>query len=241
MDEAGHDESSGSSDDAGFIKDGTGGCLDLFECSVQDQDCCDGEACKARANDGGDSWNATICTPLAAEAGQLGDPCVAEGSAVSGNDTCDLGLMCWNVDPQTLEGTCAQYCVPDGDEPLCASADETCIVANRWALPLCLPACDPLTPECGPGFGCYPGSENDFVCMREGEEVDIDGLRHPDCPAGTLMVLPSIVEGCSDDAPCCASFCDQTAVSPCGGTGECLPYFAVAVEINPLGYCSVAS
>ncbi len=243
--DTGDQASSSSSDDGGFITDPpTGGICGgkngglAVECSVRDQDCCDGEACKAWANDGTDVWNASRCTSIAPNAGQKGEACTAVGSAVTGDDTCDLGLMCWNVDSETLEGTCAQFCGVDDGDPTCATPSEVCSIFNYGSLPLCLPACDPLDPDCTDGFGCYPTSQEDFACVREGDRILSDGVFHPECPSGTFAVAPEFFEECVDDAPCCASFCDQTAQSPCAG-GECLPYFEPPMDTLPVGYCSI--
>ncbi|MGH1344208.1 MAG: hypothetical protein ACRBN8_21795 [Nannocystales bacterium] len=233
---------------AGFItKPDGGGCPEplpdgvhalTIECSVQDQDCCPGDACRAWANDGGDTWNASRCGPVDPDPAQVGEPCSAEGSAVAGLDSCDLGLMCWEVDAETLQGTCAQYCGAEG--PACEGEGEVCGIFNDGYLPLCLPACDPLAPECAQGSGCYPNGQA-FVCLREGERLRTEDLFHPDCPAGTFSTTDDAVTGCPDDGPCCTSLCDLNDPESCGGA-ECLPYFE-----NPLpgqaalGYCTVAS
>jgi len=240
-----------SAADSSFITDpdgGYGGCLERLpegtlalsiECSVQDQDCCRGEACKAWANDGGDAWNASRCTFVSDTPAQVGEPCVAEGSPVSGADTCDAGLMCWDVDAKSLQGTCAQFCGEDG--PSCEAEGEVCSIGNDGAVPLCLPSCDPLASECGEGIGCYPSGE-DFVCVREGTPMYTD-LQHPDCAAGTFNIPADQVQGCSEgEGPCCTAFCDLSAVEPCGADAECLPYFVPAMgKDDTVGYCSVAS
>ncbi len=242
-----------SSDDesGGFIIDPDGGICGVglpegvpAHCSWCDprvQDCAKEDTCKAWANDGSDVWNSTRCAPRDPEPGQRGDACVAEGSATSGVDSCDRGLMCWNVDAGTLEGTCVEYCTFAAGRLECSDAGERCSEFNQGVLPLCLPACDPLAPECGDGFGCYPGSQDDFVCIREGERVHLD-VFHPECPSGTFWATPDAVEGCVDDQPCCTSFCDLTVPDTCGPDAECLPAIEGGLpEVDGLGYCSVAS
>ncbi len=209
-----------------------------IECSLQDQDCCPGDACRAWDNDAGDTWNATRCVPLDPDAGQVGEPCTAEASAVSGADSCDIGLMCWEVDAETLEGTCAQYCGEEGPE--CVGKGEVCTRFNDGFLPLCLHGCDPLTPQCADGLGCYPSGQ-EFVCLREGERAHLDGVFHTECPAGTFAAPPG-VEGCVGGEPCCVSFCDVTEPEACGADVECLPYFEEPLpEQLAVGYCNVAS
>lgn len=154
---------------------------------------------------------------------------MAEIGGFYGVDDCDAGLMCWNVDAETLEGTCAQYCAMEED---CDDPSETCSISNDGILPLCLPVCDPLAQDCEDGFGCYPSAGDEFVCIREGDPVHVDGLYHPSCPPGsfaaTLEQMPSCVEG----ELCCASFCDQNDDVPCGETASCEP-----LPSSGVGYC----
>ena len=79
--------------------------LDLpTSCSTFAQDCPPGFKCMPWASDGGNSWNATRCVPIAPDPNAPGEPCTVEGSGVSGLDDCDGTSMCWDVDPDTLEG-----------------------------------------------------------------------------------------------------------------------------------------
>jgi hypothetical protein len=91
-----------------------------FECDILAQDCPAGRKCMPWANDGGMEWNATHCTRVVAMPVQHGDPCVVEGNGYSGFDDCELGVMCWEVDPVTDAGVCAALCdltlMPD---PVC--------------------------------------------------------------------------------------------------------------------------
>ncbi|MFZ6186222.1 hypothetical protein ACOXH8_46435, partial [Nannocystis pusilla] len=34
-------------------------------------------------------------------------------------DSCDVGHMCWNTDPDTGEGTCVRFCSGSPDAPTC--------------------------------------------------------------------------------------------------------------------------
>ncbi|MGH1347907.1 MAG: hypothetical protein ACRBN8_40505 [Nannocystales bacterium] len=214
-----------------------------LECSTFEQNCPEGEACRPWANDGGEAWNARRCVPVFADpdAEQVGEVCSVEGSAVSGVDSCDVGLMCWGVDPDTLLGTCAQLCSGSADDPACADANETCMVANDDNVAVCLPWCDPLVPDCNEGFGCYPGSEQTFVCLREGAGVELGEVSHPQCAPGSFWASAEAVQGCVDDEPCCTSYCHVEDPEACGPDVECVPYFEPTMQIyNPLGYCSVA-
>lgn len=223
------------------LEDGyLGHCGVGLECDPFEQDCPEGEACRPWANDGGDMWNALRCAPLDPNPGQPGDVCTTRGSPVSGIDTCDVGLMCWDINVDTLEGVCAQLCSGDADNPVCADPDETCMLANEDALPLCLPMCDPLASDCGEGLGCFPASDQAFVCLREGVGVELGEVWHPQCAPGSFWASPEAVSGCVDDEPCCTSYCNVEDPEACGPDAECLPYFEPTMPIdNPLGYCSV--
>src|SRR5689334_19955710 len=59
------------------------------ECDVWIDDCPVGTKCMPWANDGGNSWNATRCTPLAEDPNGIGEPCTVEGSPVTGIDDCE--------------------------------------------------------------------------------------------------------------------------------------------------------
>jgi len=246
------EDSSGESGDA-FITDPTRGCGGgalpdgvlghcTLRCSVWYQDCPEGEACKAWANNGTEVWNGSRCTPLDEAPGQRGEPCSAEAVPTSGFDSCDEGLMCWNVGGDALEGACAAYCAGTEDDPVCEDSLDTCSIFNDGALPLCLPACDPLSPVCDAGSGCYPGSQGNFVCIRQGEAVALEGMFHPECPAGTFAVTDEKTDSCSLEEPCCSAYCDVSADVPCGFDAECVPYFdAPNPSFSNLGFCRPAT
>ena len=85
--------------------------LDLpTSCSTFAQDCPPGFKCMPWASDGGNSWNATRCVPIAPDPNAPGEPCTVEGSGVSGLDDCDGISMCWEVDPDAVEGHCVSIC-----------------------------------------------------------------------------------------------------------------------------------
>lgn len=139
--------------------------LDLgdFDCDVFAQDCPIGQKCAAWANDGGTAWNATKCVPVARDPNQPGDPCTVEGSAVSGLDDCDLGAMCFFVDPDTNTGTCTQLCTGTEEAPVCPPTT-ACSLTNDDVLNLCLTACDLDMPACPMGQVCIPSGDA-AVCV----------------------------------------------------------------------------
>ncbi len=240
---AADDDASTGSTGAGFITDPETTCgivpdgvqAHCSACSPISQDCRPGDACRAWANDGGDEWNATRCTPVSDDAGGRGDPCTVEGSNVSGVDTCDAGLMCWNVDPDTLEGTCVEYCEVGF---VCDDPSGTCSVFNEGTLPLCLPTCNPLMFDCGEGFGCYPTTDFSFVCLREDEPVHASGVSQPDCAPGTFWAWDEQIDGCTDEESCCVAYCDRSGPPTCDVDEECAMLVPEpSPEFEDLGYC----
>lgn len=198
-----------------------------IECSLFDQDCCPGEACRSWANDGGSSWNASRCVPVDAEPGQVDEACTVQGSGYSGVDSCDVGLMCWDVDPDTLAGTCIDYCDGDETEPTCSRSEDVCTISNDGSLPVCLPSCDPLLSDCDSGDACAPrGGEDTFVCVPQ---------RYVPCPAGTTEV--SQAPGCGEDEPCCSPYCDLSDDASCGEDLGCLPLPEPYAAYPDLGVC----
>ena len=131
------------------------------ECSAWDQDCSAGEKCTPWANDGGEAWTATHCVPVDPEPRAAGDRCEPEGSVWAGIDNCDVGLLCWFVDPETNEGTCVPLCT-DSADPTCTRG-AACSYDTELA-GLCLPLCDPKAPECPEEQTCLPTPDGQNVC-----------------------------------------------------------------------------
>ena len=220
------------------------------ECSSWAQDCAEGEKCMPWANDGGNAWNSSRCTPLDSAPGQPGDACMVEGSGVTGIDTCDTGSMCWNTDEQNA-GVCASLCTGNEGAPLCDDITTTCIIANDGFLPLCLPACDPLSQNCLDGEACYP-SENGFVCAPDASGPDLGGYGDAceftnACDASLLCVGAGAVPGC-DSARCCTSYCDLSDAEPsagCEGVAggqECVSAFPEGMVLpgyEDVGFCAI--
>lgn len=220
------------------------------DCSLWDQDCADGEKCMPWANDGGNAWNSSRCTPIDSVPGQPGDACTVEGSGVTGIDTCDTGSMCWNVGEKNA-GICAPLCTGSQDAPLCDDITTTCIIANDGFLPLCLPACDPLSQNCQDGEACYP-SENGFVCAPDASGPDLgaygDACEFTNaCDASLLCAGAGSVPGC-DSARCCTSYCDISEPEPsanCDGVAdgqECISAFPEGMVLpgyEDVGFCAI--
>ncbi len=232
----------------GFITDPDGGGCGGFSpgvmahcslCSYFDEDCPPGEACKPTDNANAGTWTTPICHPQSDDAtGQPGSPCTVEDGPFSGVDTC-ASSMCWDVDVDTLEGTCVAFC---SDLVPCTNPDDTCFNGNNGFVPICLPRCSPLLQDCPAGQGCYPGTGSDFVCIREGDPLYVDpDTIHPSCPPSSFMGTPQTPGACADEEPCCSSFCDLDAPA-CADGSVCQPYDPKLEGSDPnadLGYCAL--
>ncbi len=222
-------DSSGVYDGVSFIDEGgfDSGPM-VFECSILAQDCPEDEKCMPWANDGGFEWNATRCSPIDENPGVPGDACTVEGSGWSGIDSCELGAMCWTVDPDTLTGTCVATCTGSERNPSCIDVDATCIVDDDAVLALCIPHCDPLTMECSVGQVCAPVGES-FLCTTD-VSADMGAAGDPcasfnACDPGHMCGPPNFVPGCATSG-CCTALCDLTDPMPaCLPDQQCLPYF----------------
>jgi hypothetical protein len=219
----------GDSSGGVFIQEPDGGGADM-ECDVWAQDCQDGEKCMPWANDGGNAWNATKCSPLDQNPMQPGDTCTVEGSRVSGVDNCDVASMCWNVDPETGTGTCVAFCTGTEAAPVCEDPGTSCSITNEGVLILCLTLCDPLLQDCPEGEACYPVLE-DMLCGPDASGPDAGVAGDPceyinACDPGLAGINAEYVPGCAGATACCAPFCDVNEAECDAGAGEeCVPYY----------------
>jgi len=217
-------------DDNAFIGRLDGSGLTI-ECDIWIDDCPPGQKCMPWANDGGNSWNATKCTPIAEQPNGVGEPCTVEGSGVSGIDDCAARAMCWDVDPETNEGTCIAFCNGSEAAPTCGDPCSSCTVWNEGVLILCLPICDPLVQDCSEGMACQ-AYEDTFVCSPDsGSELGAAGDQcefYNVCDPGLFCGDAARVPGCLGAIGCCTPFCDalgagdECAVFP---ETECIPWF----------------
>ncbi|WAS99035.1 hypothetical protein [Nannocystis punicea] len=201
------------------------------ECDPWIEDCPEGQKCMAWASDGGSSWNSTKCVDIVPDPDGLGEPCSVIGSPVSGEDTCGKHLQCFFADPDTLQGTCLAMCVGSPDNPDCEQPDATCALSGDGVLILCVPDCDPLAPDCGPGEVCVSNNGSNFTCVfdasgDEGQLFDPCEFINA-CDPGLACVNSELAGECDPDVfGCCLPHCDLTAPPSCPGAGqECLPWF----------------
>ncbi len=234
-------ESSSGDPSVGFIDPSEGG---ANECDVWEQDCPDGEKCMPWADNGAGGWNALRCTPLDPAPVAVGGVCMVEDSALSGIDNCELGAICWGVDTETNLGTCLGMCTGSPDAPSCADPTATCSISNEDVLILCLPGCDPLLQDCGPGDVCIANNDA-FLCVPDasGEEgVAGDPCEFLNvCDPGLSCLGPDVVPGCLGASGCCSPYCDlgdlgagADCVTALGVGVECVPFYAEGLA--PPGY-----
>ncbi len=238
------DPDTSDSDETSFIVEPDGGGV-AVECDVWTDDCPEGEKCMPWANDGGNSWNATRCSPLDDAPGQIGDACSVEGSGVSGIDSCDTRSMCYYVDPDTSEGVCVGFCEGTPQAPTCG-ADFICTIVNDGVLTLCRPECDPLLQDCDGTAACLPatGAEG-FTCIIDASG---EGGAYQDpcefinaCDPGLFCANAELVPGCVGTG-CCSDFCDLSEANCNDAAQECLPWFeegATPPGLEDVGACGL--
>jgi hypothetical protein len=239
-----------SADSVGFISEPDGGGV-AIECDVWTDDCPEGQKCMPWANDGGNAWNATRCSPLDASPGQIGDECTVEGSGVSGVDTCDSRMMCYYVDPESNVGTCIGFCDGTPNEPTC-DAGSICTIVNDGVLTLCRPECDPLLQDCLGTAACLQATGSlGFTCI-----VDASGEAGAagdpceyinSCDPGLYCGAAATVPNCTGATGCCSEFCDLTADDPVaacslGGGQDCVAWFEEGTSppnLTHVGVCAI--
>ena len=183
------------------------------ECEIGSADCPDGDKCSPWANDGGSRWNASRCAEIDPRPGSVGDACTSLGSPVSGADSCDIASMCWGVDPETLEGTCRQFCGAQAIVPDC-NAVQDCVVLNEGYLPLCLTPCNPLDPvDCSEGEECRvaDNSENPYCVPTVGGTIlgNSRDCLDQTCSPEELCLPGDFLPSCEAEQ-CCTPWCDTS-------------------------------
>ena len=206
-----------------------------FECDINLQDCPEGEKCNMWANDGGSSWNATKCVPVAVNPDGVGESCTVEESGVSGIDSCEEGAICWDVDHELGEGTCTAYCVGSWEDGFECPDGYQCR-GSRW-ITLCSRLCDPLAQDCPGDDLCLPSGDG-FGCQFDGSG---EGGAYGDpceyvngCDKGLLCLNAEYVPKC-EFAGCCSPLCDTSAANTCPGEEQvCIPWWDEGMA--PQGY-----
>ncbi len=241
-DESGVDD---SDDSPGSFYAGAPDTNPIDECSTYQQDCPLDEKCMPWASDGGNSWLGTRCSPVSENPDELGEPCLVEGSAVSGIDSCGPGLLCTGVDERTNEGTCVAMCGGTSNNPMCDGANDVCVQLPYVGL--CAPTCDPMMQDCPQDQGCFPQGD-EFVCFPSaapesapGDPCDVAN----GCAPGQLCVAAEGLSNCAATG-CCSEICandDPGASAACTAMDPahvCTPWFSMPpVGLENVGVCSL--
>ncbi len=207
-----------------------------FECDVFEQDCPRGQKCTAWAHDGGDTVNATKCVPVVEDPAGLNEPCHVEGSPLSGIDDCGFGDLCWDVDPETLQGHCVPFCTGDENNPHCDEPGWFCDLSESGD-GLCAFRCDPIAQDCPPGQACYP-VQDDWDCGPDasgeggayGDPCEFINVCDPGLACLDTDVMPPGLP-CEGASGCCSEVCDLSDPAgdmQCAGVAEgqiCQPWY----------------
>lgn len=222
-------ETDTGADDVSFVASDV---VYVEDCDPWLQDCPRTEKCVPWADDGGDDWTGSICRPIVDDPGQPGDPCQVQ-SPTSGFDSCDLGSVCWGVDPETNEGTCYAQCSGRITAPYCNDPDTVCALWDSGVAALCLNTyCDPLLQDCPvANEGCY--AWGDLVVCLPVDPAATHAAGEPceqpdDCAPGTQCVAPELVPDCAGALGCCSPWCDIFLPDPdprCLAGQQCTPFF----------------
>jgi len=200
-------------------------------CDSYAQDCPEGQKCVPYSADGDSSWESLGCFDVVPRPAGVGESCTMLGAPASGQDSCDEGLMCWDVDPDTGVGTCIALCGGSIDQPTCPDPATFCSIGR--VLSLCFPLCDPLAQDCDGDDLCIPNpSDPDgWLCVLDagGDEGQVfDACEYANwCDAGLSCVESKFGAECDQQAlGCCLPFCDLDLPNTCPGQGqECMPWY----------------
>ena len=193
-------------------------------------------------------WDTSVCAPSGAR--KEGESCNVPWLATE-NETCGKGLVCW-------DDVCERTCAGTRESPTCELPGRSCLLANRDAVAVCLPHCDPLAIACENTSGqslCIPNRWNAdaFVCVEaQGSEAKVgDGCRFMNaCEPGALCLdaSQSGSKACaaSGEPSCCIATCDlRSSNSMCLDGEECVPYFPTNHEAQAawghVGICAASS
>lgn len=143
-----------------------------------------------------------------------------------GLDDCDANSYCFDVDPQTLEGTCVAFCLGDENEPSCADPNEACVTENEGVVTFCLDTCNPLGSGCDDGRSCVAARPETFVCVRPGESVlGEECTQFIDCMPGSSCLQNEDTDGiCTSPCPPLDGVCEPGSTClPWAEAGLCMP------------------
>ncbi len=213
------------------------GCVESALCTFWKQNCVSDEQCVPAGAEGSTFWDTTWCTEVSGTK-QPGEACVVQDSPLSGKDDCDVGAVCWNVDPGTLEGTCVSLCEGPPYDPQCPTGT-LCAMTKPYLLAVCLPPCDPFNDPCPGGHACTAIGDT-FGCAPTAPTPVAFGepCVHPnDCDLTLACVDGAMVHGCAGER-CCTALCDLGAPVCPAGAQACGPFYEQAPDgLANVGLC----
>ncbi len=215
------------------------------QCDPFMQDCPEGQKCTIWSSDGASLWDGYRCVDVVGD--QVpGEVCMTtDGSAVSGNDDCVKGAMCWDVSAENI-GVCVALCTGSQDWLECAEGF-ACTIAGDGVLIVCLPQCDPLAQDCPGGDLCLPVGD-EFSCKLDasGDEGQVfDGCTYANsCDPGLVCASTDSAAECDPRADgCCVPMCSISAMAACPGVGqECVSLWEPGMAPAPhedIGFCTL--
>ena len=205
--------------------------LGYYECSVYDQDCEAGFKCVPLVDAGAGSWSLVRCTPVADDPKDLGEVCTVKGRVSDGVDDCERGLVCWDLDPNTQQGRCAEVVLGNEHGPVCTDPRAMPNLVFDSPIALCLPGCDPVDPSaCPDGQACLPRDDapSRFSCAPE-SSGDLGKAWDPcddvvDCNPGLTCVDDIHLPTCPTSR-CCTPYCEHPNPD-CQEGFSCVPWYA---------------
>lgn len=228
---SGESDASSSSDGSFIMEPDWGGtaCSLVLACDVWAQDCPRGEKCIPWSADGDDLLDGCLiprCSRLDPDPVQPGDTCTMRDGPWSGVDDCEIGSFCWDVDPQTNEGTCVANCSGSEANPIC-EGDLTCFFGYDGWITACVPGCDPLAPECADGMTCTSRQYDAAVCLPLSLVLPAAPSEACDssvgCGAGFVCLPSDRVADCGDVGSCCTALCDPAMPACAAEVPVCTP------------------
>ena len=172
------------------------------------------------------------CFEVVADPALPGEPCTSLYE-MDGPDSCVRGSVCWKL-------VCLQFCDGIPEAPVCPP-HAVCKSGFYGIVNICVPACDPLSPDCAEGEGCFRDIDS-FGCMERGDSrmVFEPCADQQVCAAGLACWGKSIECG-GDNGSCCHQLCDINLPNKCAGVGQsCQPLFTnpSLPEYEKLGICT---
>lgn len=217
-------------------------------CSLEEQDCPEGQKCNPDVTESVFQSFEFICVPLVRDPQPPGAPCQILGDA---KDDCAKGSVCIDFDGvNDGAGECFEVCKFGSGEPTCDTPGNQCIglTCQSCSWFICDKSCDLRDPAaCTKDKVCIPdGGGSTWVCGidasgEEGQVGDVCDFVNA-CDPGLACIQAEMFPGC-EGSGCCSPGCDTKAPNTCPNKDlgfSCLPWYepGQAPEgLESLGVC----